>query len=238
MNRRCLFIGVAVAACVGSAGLADDYLTTQGRLSNEDFYHLVACRAAPGQACSDRIVQWSAANAMRLGVGIASVAEGYPPELAREMSRGIDRVITTLNGADAALRLERATKSSQAGISIHLIGAGQGGIIQGTGNNEMDGVSIGAALVHIRWNLSGDITRGTIALASDIPQDEAFPILLEEITQSLGLMTDIRSPYYRDISVFSEDSNEVDRFSDQDLYAIRRHYPNPDTPSPIKPDRP
>ncbi|SMY06566.1 DUF2927 domain-containing protein [Flavimaricola marinus] len=212
---------------VAGAALAEDFVVTEGPLSDEAFYRLVACRAAPGKGCSERMVRWPASAAAELGIGLASIDDSYPPDLAQRMDQAIDRVIDTLNGAGAGLRLVRAVRTTQADISVHLVGAVQGGLIQGTGNIEMDGVEIGAALVHIRWNLAGNIIRGTIAVASDVPPDEAYPVLLEEITQSLGLMTDIRNPYYEDISVFSEDSNGVMSLSAQDLFAIRRHYPPP-----------
>lgn len=206
---------------------ADDFLETEGRLSDRDFYRLVSCRAAPGKACEERLVRWSERDARALGIGLATVASDYPDDLALQMDRSIDLVISTLNGVDADLRLRRVTKTSQADIAIHLIGAGAGDMIHGTGNSEVDGTEIGAALVHIRWNLVGDIVEGTIAVASDIPLTEAYPVLLEEITQSLGLMTDIRNPYYEGRSVFSEDSNNVTKLSDQDRIAIQRHYPLP-----------
>ena len=41
----------------------------------------------------------------------------------------------------------------------------------------------------------------------------------------MGLMTDIRNPYYETRSVFSEDSNTVQKLGVQDRMALRRHYP-------------
>ena len=49
--------------------------------------------------------------------------------------------------------------------------------------------------------------------------------MLEELTQSMGLMTDIRNPYYETRSVFSEDSNSVVKLGEQDREALRLHYP-------------
>jgi hypothetical protein len=49
--------------------------------------------------------------------------------------------------------------------------------------------------------------------------------MIEELSQAMGLMTDIRNPYYETQSVFSEDSNSVQKLGEQDREALRRHYP-------------
>ena len=117
------------------------------------------------------------------------------------------------------------TDAGDGDITLHLVNAREGEVIYGTGNDEMDGVIIGAGLVHVRWNGDMAITQGTIALAADIPLSDAYPVLLEELTQSLGLLTDIKNPYYEDLSVFSEDSNSVTKLAPQDRMALLRHYP-------------
>ena len=48
--------------------------------------------------------------------------------------------------------------------------------------------------------------------------------MLEELTQSLGFLTDIRNPLYESHSVFSEDSNSVTRLGPQDVTVLRWHY--------------
>nr|WP_275450658.1 DUF2927 domain-containing protein [Octadecabacter antarcticus] len=66
-----------------------------------------------------------------------------------------------------------------------------------------------------------------IVFAADIPVDQAGPIMLEELTQAMGLMTDIRNPYYETRSVFSEDSNTVAKLGVQDSAALRFQYREP-----------
>jgi hypothetical protein len=48
--------------------------------------------------------------------------------------------------------------------------------------------------------------------------------MLEELTQAMGLMSDIKNPYYEGKSVFSEDSNDSKELGYQDVVALRRHY--------------
>lgn len=50
--------------------------------------------------------------------------------------------------------------------------------------------------------------------------------MLEEITQALGLITDIQNPYYRNRSIMSQDSdNSLKTLGEQDKLALMRHYP-------------
>jgi len=86
-------------------------------------------------------------------------------------------------------------------------------------------VILGAALVTIWWDDSSHITEAVIVMAADLPMAEMAPVLLEELSQAMGLLTDIRNPVYDGISVFSEDSNLVDKLGPQDIAALRMHYP-------------
>ena len=56
------------------------------------------------------------------------------------------------------------------------------------------------------------------------PRQAIASVVLEEVVQALGLLTDIRSPVYRR-SIFAEDSNSGIRLRGQDAMVIRRHYP-------------
>ncbi|MCX7567622.1 hypothetical protein OS189_14845 [Sulfitobacter sp. F26169L] len=50
--------------------------------------------------------------------------------------------------------------------------------------------------------------------------------LLEEITQALGLMSDIANPHYRGRSILSQNAdNSLKALGDQDKIALIRHYP-------------
>ena len=218
---------VAGLALLSTGVLAErsDFLATDGPLSDEDFYRLVACRAYPGKPCQADLVRWSEERASALRVGIEGIAEDYPEQLHERLDRGIDEAISSINSTGAALTLLREPDIARQDISVHLIASRHGEPIVGTGNPEMDGIPIGAALVHVRWNARRQIEEATIAMASDLPLSTAYPVLLEELTQALGLLTDIRNSHYETISVFSEDSNIVRKLGEQDRMAIRRHYP-------------
>lgn len=217
----------ALAAVWGTAAGAQgaDYLVTDGKLRMEDFYRLVSCRAAPGGECETEVVRWSEAAAEGLRIAIAPVPGDYPEALAELMDRALDEVIAEINGAGAAVRLMRADKKAWPQMVIHLTGATEGEPIRGTGITGVDGEIIGAALVTVWWDDYNRITDAVIVMAADLPPGEVVPVLLEEITQGLGLLTDIRNPYYNGTSVFSEDSNSARVLAPQDRLALRMHYP-------------
>jgi hypothetical protein len=202
-----------------------DYLETNGKLSSEDFYRLVACRALPGGPCTVEPVRWPRDMALDLAVDVAPPPPGYSADMAARMSAAVDHAIGEINSAGAALHLRRAAKGETPDISLHLSTVHEGGAIEGTGVWGVDGQVIGAALVTVWWDAGQDLTEAVIVMADDLPPGDVAPVVLEELTQAMGLMTDIRNPAYDGISVFSEDSNSVLRLGPQDKQALRRHYP-------------
>lgn len=225
-RRRGLILALA-ALCWTTAAAAEgwDFLTTEGKLSTGDFYRLVSCRAMPGGPCESEIVRWSDAMAANLRVGFAPVSPSYPASLARLMDFALDEVIAEINGAGSSVRMVRVDKKERPHMVIHLTPATEGEPIRGTEIDGVDGQIIGAALVTVWWDAYKRITRAAVVMAADIPPREVVPVLLEEMTQGLGLLTDIRNPYYEGRSVFSEDSNAARVLAPQDRLALQMHYP-------------
>lgn len=205
------------------AAAAQDFIVTSGMLADADFYHLVACRAVPGRPCAEPLVRWPESAARDVTVALQPIPSTYPKPLAKLMVAALDRAIAALNDAGARLHLRRTEGSAH--IRLFLTPARDGERIVGTGVSGIDGEVIGAGLTTIWWNGSNALTRGVIVMAGDLPDSEVYPVMLEELTQAMGLLTDIRNPYYNDISVFSEDSNRVTALGPQDVMALRRHYP-------------
>lgn len=205
-----------------------DYLVTDGPLSDEDFYRLVACRARPGGPCTAEPVRWSPERARDLRVGFAPVPAGYARPKALRAIEAVDRAIAEINAAGAALRLRRAGPGEDPDIAFHLVPVEEGELIEGTGVRGVDGQTIGAALVTVWWDEGQDLSDAVIVLAENLPEPDLDPVVLEELTQAMGLMTDIRNPAYEGLSVFSEDSNRVTTLGPQDREALRRHYPPED----------
>ncbi|KPP86870.1 MAG: Protein of unknown function (DUF2927) [Rhodobacteraceae bacterium HLUCCA08] len=222
MRRFC----TALACLLAGTAAGQEFIDTgPGALSDDDFYRLVACAAAPGRSCNAPLVRWSDRDAADLTVGFAATRGSFPAGLAREFDRALDVAVWQINAAAPGLTLRRVEKAEEPVISLYMLPVTEGRPIRGTPHPELEGVPIGAAIVQIWWDADRDLTDAAIVLAADIPHDEALPILLEELTQAMGLMTDIRNPWYETRSVFSEDSNSVHKLGEQDRMVLRRHYP-------------
>ena len=68
------------------------------------------------------------------------------------------------------------------------------------------------------------IARAAVVFGTRMPIRQYKSAMLEEITQALGLLTDIRNLHYEGVSVFSQDSNDAKTLGLQDIMALRRHY--------------
>jgi hypothetical protein len=73
--------------------------------------------------------------------------------------------------------------------------------------------------------VKGEILAAAIVMSTTLGIGSYEGVILEELTQALGLMTDIKSPAYVGVSVLSQDGNRVTRLGQQDKVALRLHYP-------------
>ena len=212
------------ALILATPAAAVEFVVSTGKLTDDQFYNTVACGAPLDGACIDPLTRWSASNAADLRVSMEPIPGTFPKPLAARMLASLDRAIAEINGAGAALHMRRVPPG-QGLIRVYLTLAGDGQPITGTGDPGVDGQIIGAGLTTVWWNNRLEITEAVIAMANGLPMPEVYPVMLEELTQSTGLLTDIRNPAYESVSVFSEDSNTVLRLGPQDIMVLRRHYP-------------
>jgi hypothetical protein len=210
-----------LALLLASPLVTQECVVTDGQLTDGEFYSLVSCAALPGQGCNEPIIRW---DPPVVTVTFAPIPQTYPTNLAIKMTRSLDTTITQINAAAPGLSLRRVSKSQSVHILLYSQAIRAGDAIHGTGYPEMDGSPIGAAQVQVCWDGNQKQTDAAIAFAADIPIDQANPIMFEELTQAMGLMTDIRNSYYETRSVFSEDSNNVSKLGVQDRAALRFHY--------------
>jgi len=201
---------------------AQEYIEVPGLISDEAFYRLVACAAPPDGPCNKPFIRWPEDRRLSLRIGIAQIAPGFPDYRFDLVDVALDDAIDEINGAGAHLFLERVYEPP-FDIPLHLVGAHQGGRITGTGVPELDGSNIAIGRVAIR-SRGAEITAAAIAISADIRRREIASVVLEELVQAMGLVTDIDSPAY-ERSIFAENGNSTVRLRGQDLAALRRHYP-------------
>jgi hypothetical protein len=81
------------------------------------------------------------------------------------------------------------------------------------------------ARVYIWWNERREIEEAMIVISAGLAADAMESVVLEELTQALGFLTDLEGRAYAETSIFSETSNAVTRLLGQDRMVVRRHYP-------------
>lgn len=224
---RVIFVVCLLALPVPRTAVAQEFITVPDIISDDAFYRLVACAAPPGGECNKPLIYWPEDRRLSLRVGIMDVADAFEDYRFDIVDAAIDAAIEEINGSGAHLFLERVYQG-EIDVPFYLVDTPQGGTIAGTGVAELDGSSIAIGRVAIRSR--GDtIIASTIAISRDIRRREIASVVLEELVQSLGLVTDIASPAY-ELSIFAENGNSMTRLRGQDAAALRRHYPRPGVP--------
>lgn len=204
---------------------AQEFISTQGRLSDEDFYWVVTCAAQPSKPCQKEIIKWNRGHARNLTVSLYRMDAGFPPQKAGELSAALDQAIQAINAVGARIKLVRVANGKPAKIRIYLKDQGFNTVISGTNIKELDGTKMGAAYSRVWWHGSRQIRKSVLLFTNQIPSREVESIMLEQLTQSLGFMTNIENPYYRNRSIFAERNNTTKTLSGQDVMVLRRHYP-------------
>lgn len=216
----------ALVASIGvfaTVAHAQDFITTTGILSDTDFYRLVACGAAPSGPCSKPILRWSTDRPLR--VSLVKVDRAFLGGKQKRARAAIARAVQYLNAASFGLRLAVGSPGTAGEINVYLINTDGSSPISGTGVDGLDGSTVTGARVLV-WAdpATGYIDRASVIFGTRMPMRQYESAMLEEITQALGLLTDIRNPHYDGVSVFSQDSNAAKTLGPQDIMSLRRHY--------------
>jgi hypothetical protein len=227
MRPRHLLLSLFLVLPTPGGSSAQEYLAVPDIISDDAFYRLVACAAPPGGDCAKPFIFWPEERRLSLRVGIAGSADSFPDYKYDLVDAALDAAIAEINAAGAHVFLERVY-TGEMDIPVHLVAAPQGGIIADTGVAELDGSDIAIGRVAIR-SRGDQIIAAAIAISQDIRRREIASVVLEELVQSLGLVTDVASPAY-DQSIFAENGNNMTRLQGQDAAALRRHYPRPGVP--------
>lgn len=217
---------VVMLLWLATPGTAQDFITVpDAALTDEDFYRVVACAAAPKTSCLKPIVRWSDETAKDISLRIVSVAPRYPNDTHTQIHQAIDHAITQINSAGTVVQMRRAKARETPDIAIHLVTENEGDVLQFAPDPDIAGLVMPSGYVHIWWNGKEQITRSIILFSKDIKPEDIYSIVLEEILQSTGLVTDIESEFYKNTSIFAENGpNEIIQLRDQDLRAFQRHY--------------
>lgn len=209
----------SLLALVASTSSAQEFREVQGALTDADFYRLVSCAAPPGGACSKPVVRWDRDG---ITVGITRMDRAYLGGKAKRADAALTRALAEINASGANIRLVRLDEDPD--IEIQFLDIPARSTLKDTGYPALDGTPISAAGVRV-FAKEGRILKSVIFFTTGLQIRAYESVMLEEITQGLGLMTDIGGPYYEERSIFSQSSNALTKLGFQDIIAIKQHYP-------------
>jgi hypothetical protein len=215
---------MALALALAAApALAQDFVTAPGALSDDDFFRAVACAAPPGGACQKPFLRWQVEHPIRVALRV--VDDAYLGRRKLRASAALTRALQALNAAGAGLRLVEVGTESPAEIEIFFLDLQKGERIAGTGLEGVDGAVLGDASTRVLVNRdTGAILHAAVVFSTSLRTRAYESVMLAELTQALGLMTDIRSPAYDGVSVLAQDSNAAKKLGVQDIMALQRLY--------------
>jgi hypothetical protein len=217
-------VALALAATAGTAA-ADSFVRLDRPVPDHEFYRAVACAAHPGGDCRDPMGAWPAPGRRALTVALHAQGDPRPDPRRAQVGQALDRAIAEINRTGADLHLVRHPDGTAADIALwHSdIVEGEPIVLPQAG---LDGSAVmEGARVEIWWDGRFRIYSAVIVIAGDLDAADLRSVVLEEMVQSLGFLTDLTGDAYAETSIFSEDSNAVTRLTGQDAAAIRLHYP-------------
>lgn len=201
---------------------AQDYVQSSGPLDDDAFYRLVACAAPAYEPCAKPFYRWTKSN---LTVGIVQRDSPFLGGKVKRADAAVVRALQHLNALDMGLTLRQVSENPD--IAIYLLDTARGEAIIADENNLLNGLTMANAITALNVK-DGIIFGASIAMSRTIPLRQYESVMLEEITQSLGLLTDIANPYYRSRSILSQNAdNSLKTLGEQDKIALTRHYPHP-----------
>lgn len=197
-----------------------DGVSSSGRLADEDFFRLVSCGAPPGGPCRGAVLTWPKRKlTVRLDLGDVAVPEGFEPRLLA----AVTHAITQINGAGARVHLS-FTPRKGADITIRATDVPEGTELEEIPHFSGSG-TMGVGYMTV-WSDDNDhITEAVILISTAITDQDLTSVMLEEVTQSLGLLYDIENPAYEGVSILSQTSNETTTIEGQDAALLRWLYP-------------
>ncbi len=214
--------GVALSI-VAAPGLADDSVRVTGRLGDAAFYHLVACGKPPGGECRRPLRRWPPELARDITVTMLPAIDRVRPAVAAEIDAALDRAIAAVNAVGAGIRLRRVADNTAALIRVQIRSPRTLALMA----DETRDRYVPGGMVVFDQGMADRIGGADIVLSSALWLTETKSVVLEELTQSLGLPFDVQGAHYRNRSIFSQDANSVTVLAGQDATALRLHYPPP-----------
>ena len=208
-----------------SAFGASDHVITKGKLSDRDFYRLVACAAPPGGKCQKPLLKWSKAKRGAITIRLTSVGKGFPSKQTKSARAALQNAVSQINSVGSGVRLKLIAEG-KPDISVVLTADTIMTRRKPRSIQEVFELGGAGAMAEIYWPRgTTNITRARVTITDVITTRYMTSVMLEEVVQALGLQTDIHNRYYHNRSIFSETGSRIKRLRGQDAKALLMHYP-------------
>lgn len=204
--------------CLAHGAQAQDFVDSNGPLDDAAFYRLVACAAPPDGPCAKPFYKWRKTT---LTVGIITRDPSFLGGKMKRADAALVRALKHLNAAGSGMSLRQSDTNPD--IAIHLLPTKRGTTI--TAPAPLGGLTMANAITAL--DVDGDTIGGAaIGFSSTMTIRQYESVMLEEIIQALGLITDIQNPHYQTRSILSQNAdNSLKTLGEQDKMALIRHYP-------------
>jgi len=206
--------------CAALPAGAQDFVDSSGPLGDDDFYRLVACAAPVGGPCAKPFYKW---EKRQITVGIVERARPFLGGKMKRADAALTRALQHLGAVDMGVTLIQSEDAPD--IAIHLLDTARGEKIVTDKNSVLYGRTMANAIAAL--DVDGPVIKGAaIGISRTMTIRQYESVMLEEITQALGLITDIQNPHYLSRSILSQNGdNSLKTLGAQDKMALIRHYP-------------
>ena len=219
-------VTLALWAGSGPAGAETEYVASDGKLTQLAFYRSVACGGAEIDKCQSILLRWPAHLRRDLRVGLSQIGADIPGKTRSLVIAALRRAVSEINtaGADITLTIANGRHAHDAEIQLFLVNPDRQGKIKQVQSPLLRDQVLSSGLTRMRHK-GREILGVHVGLSGRMQPDAIQSVVLEELVQSLGLMTDILNPHYRHRSVFAEDCDCTTELTGHDRAVLLMHYP-------------
>ena len=205
------FFGCLLTAPSILSGQTSDGILADRLLSDDEFFLLATCGAAPGGPCSGPAPRWDKPT-LRLALKTdgMTLPDDFVPRLEAAISAALDQI----NGVHAGITITKVV-DQPADITVRPTALAEGTDMATIPGSDIAGI-LGVGFMTLWWDDREVITKAEILISIGITDTDLPSAMLEEITQSLGFLHDIDGPAYEGISILSQTSNATTTIEGQD----------------------
>lgn len=146
-----------------------------------------------------------------------------PAGFEARLLAAIDHALVQINSAEAGIHLT-FEPHNKADITVRATDIAEGQQLDDIPHFSGSG-TMGVGYMTVWSDENNLITEAVILISTAITDQDLTSVMLEEMTQSLGILYDIENPAYEGVSILSQTSNATTTIEGQDAALLRWLYP-------------